>query len=83
MAVSISVQETTVLPTTDGYAVELHISDKPPDALDAALVLTLRVKIDRTGTARLVGIQRKALEAMEESLRPLLQELHEKMHDLR
>lgn len=81
MAVSVSIQETTVTPTNDGYVVQLGISDKPLDALNAALRLTLRVRIDRKGTARLVGIQRRALDEMVDALKPLMSGLYDKLQE--
>jgi hypothetical protein len=80
MAAAISIQETTVLPSSGWLAVQLYVSDKPAaDALSADLVLTLRIKIDRRESERLANIQRKALEDMLDVLKPLLRDLHAKV----
>ncbi len=76
---TVSIQETTIKPTKDGYAVELYISDKPravPEDADPELALILRVQIDRTGTATLAGTQLNALNLMLESLKPVMSALY-------
>lgn len=84
MAISVSIQETTVVPTEGGYRVQIYVSDKPPaDEASADLVLTLRSQIDRTGTAKLAGIQLRVLEQFAEALRPLMQDLYVKEEGLR
>ena len=77
MTVSVSIQETTIAPANGGYVVQLHISDKPPDALDAALVLTLRVRIGTTQPAKLPEIQKAALNEIVEALKPLMTSLYD------
>jgi hypothetical protein len=73
----VSIQETTIVPAGDGYRVQLYVSDKPPaDEASASLVLTLRLQIDRTGTATLAGTQLRALEKTWDALRPVMSALH-------
>ena len=80
MAAAVSIQETTVLPSGGWLAVRLYVSDKPPaDEASAALVLNLRIRIDRRESERLANIQRKALEDTWDALKPLLRDLHEKV----
>jgi hypothetical protein len=77
MAVSVSIQETTIVPTDDGYRVQLYVSDKPPvDEASADLVLTLRARIDRTGSVKLPAIQLQALNRFAEVLTPLMKGLY-------
>ena len=76
MPVSVSIQETTIAPANGGYVVQLHISDKLPDALDADLVLTLRVRIGPTKTEKLPDIQKAALDEIVEALKPLMSGLY-------
>lgn len=78
MPISVAVQETTILPAKDGYVVQIGISDGPLDASDAALRLTLRVKIGRPqGTQTLKAIQRHALEEAWDLVRPLMEKMYE------
>jgi hypothetical protein len=76
MTVSVSIQETTIVPANGGYDVRLYISDKPRDALDAELVLNLRAQIGPTKTPRLQDIQKAALDEIVEALKPLMSDLY-------
>jgi len=78
MAVSVSIQETTIVPTEDGYRVQLFVSDKPPSDEEAsALALSLRVHISRTEKTSLTSIQARALEEVFEAMRLVLRKLRE------
>jgi len=67
------IQETTLTPIEGGgFAVELHISEAPADAEDAAFVLKLYVEIPRPQTDQLSHIQRQALLVGSQVLRNLI-----------
>jgi hypothetical protein len=76
MAVSVSIQETTIMPANEGYVVQIGISDGPLDASESVLRLTLRVKIGRIRSGELKQIQLEALNAMVDALKPLMNHLY-------
>ena len=76
MAVAISVQETTVTQTKDGYDVLMYISDKPRDASDASLALTLRARVPQSHSDRLPHLQLGALDVAIEALKPMMAKLY-------
>lgn len=74
---AVSIQETTVVPTEGGYAVELLVSDGPPsDETTAAFVMSLRVRLPTGRSDELHKLQLGALEAALEVLKPVMRDLY-------
>lgn len=73
-----SIQETTIVPTEDGYAVQIYVSEQPPsDEGEPDLAITLHVRIARKDRAMtLPEIQLEAIHVAFEALKPVMASLY-------
>lgn len=72
---AIEIRQTIVIPTIDGDAVHLHISDALPESKDASFVLVTHVKLPRFQTPAVAQLQREAMKVVQNEITRLLSDL--------
>ena len=81
-----SIQETSVTDAGKQWLVQMLVSDKPRDAADPAIVITLAAKIPHLAAPLLAHVQREAMRVADDVLSELLQSLAKEIqgsgHDL-
>jgi hypothetical protein len=75
------IQETRILPASDGVVVQLHIADAPPDAEFASIRVDLMVKLPRYELPLVAHLQREAMTHVQKALTLLQQQLGQEIQD--
>jgi hypothetical protein len=81
----VEIRETTIIPDANGSIVRLQLSDAPPQAEYATMLLDVTVKLpEYTAPPLMAQLQRQAIRAVMEVLRAfdqsLLQEIRKQPH---
>jgi hypothetical protein len=78
----IEVRQTIVTPGREGRdAIQIHISDAPPDDESATFVVRILATVDPLKTPTMAHIQRQVMSMAQDALTPLLRDLAKEIQD--